>query len=690
MVSWMLAFCFMILSFFVVSKEQHIYIFILFLVCSIALLIAQVYWNLLLLILGMLIGYLWAWHYESVNNHSCIVKSEFEKNILVKGYLEDLPTQIARRVRFKLRVKTINNRHCAATILLNWYGKKPYLRADDLWQLQIKLKAPVTPRNFTEFDYSRWLLSQGIQAHGYVINDPTNQLLLRPPWYLSVNAARQRLSSFIRHAVSDRALAATLVASTIGSYHLLRENDWKILQNTGTTHLIAISGMNVSLVAGIFYFIFSWGWRRSEWLLKKIPAQKIAAIGALFAAWIYSLLAGMTVPTERALIMLAVVLLAELFHRRIPPTYRLLVALTLILAIWPLAAKSMSFWLSYFAVFILGMLFGARRQMAHGFREWLRIQIFIFIGLFPLTLLFFNKIALISIIANMVAIPYVSFVIVPLCLLASAMYFISDSVDFWLWFIAEKCFYPLWWYLTWLAHWPQMMWRHYLSNTGVILCIFVGTFLLLSARGFPARGVAWIFFLPLFLYQPVRLTPGMLMVTVFAVKKGVMVAVETQNRILIYLNRINYLDLKILSSWLQTKSVENIDVIGQPWKSTEWKINYNACQVSSWNEGPINLQTQIFNNKCLLKINSKYGSLLVLPELNSSSARHVLTLLSPIKILINASRLVATDYLDIETVVSTSGWLLTSRKGLYSTVSSGSIQLTISVDGKIQISKYFE
>lgn len=412
----------------------------------------------------------------------------------VNGEIISIPQYRQGHLQFDFR---ITDNKCSCKIRLNWYGFLPDIRAGDQWQLLIKIKPlhPVTQPG--QFDYAKWLKSESIEQHGYVITSPENQLLQLSAQKISINALRQKISSMIYHNVKWQALAAVLVALTTGSRHLLLKENWQVFQNTGTSHLIAISGLHVSLVAGLFYWIGSQTWRLFPRLMLYYPLPKVSALLALIAAIFYAILAGLSVPTVRALIMLSVVLLASIWHRHLFLWYRLLFALSLVLIISPYAALSISFWLSFFAVALLGYCSNARLYTSRGMLRWLQLQILLFIGLAPLTLLFFGKISLVMIIANLVAIPYVSFLVVPACLLATAGYFMLPW-DHYLWWLAAKSLAPLWWYLTTLSHWPHIIWQHGILQGWIFVSLLASVLLLLAPKGFPGRRLAIIFALPLF------------------------------------------------------------------------------------------------------------------------------------------------------------------------------------------------
>ena len=670
MVIGMLAFSISVILFFLIPGALYFYFILLGILFGLILGLQRQYFSCGMLILGLIGGYLWS----QASLHEPDYCRHLPGDLDVVGYINDLPIWVAHHLRFQFVTSSINKHACKHTYLLHWYGKKPFLRASDQWRLHIKIRAIPAVKNEGQLDYAQWLFAQGINGVGYVEPTQTHQLLYRPPWYHSINVIRQQLAYFIQHAVIERTLVGAIVASTIGSYHLLKPEQWQVLQNTGTTHLIAISGMNVSLVASLFYFLSSWCWRRSAGLLLRIPAPKIAVLSGLVAALLYSLLAGMTIPTERALIMLAVVLVGELFYCHIPPFYRLLVALFLILLLWPLAAISISFWLSYFAVFILSLCFGGRMQATRGFYEWCRIQLLIFIGLLPLTFVFFKKVSIISIWANLIAIPYMSFIIVPLCLFASVFFFISPAIDFWLWFLTAKCFYPLWFYLSWLARWPFAVWQHTLLHSSVTVSLFFGTLLVLTPRAFPGRALAWIFFLPIFFYKPTPLKPTELRITVFAIQAGLMTAIETQKHVLVYLSHVKSRERKtILKNWLKSKGLTQIQILTREDKKNVVDASFMLCKSQGeWLWEGVRFFTSVLYGRCILDIVSAQNRITIVEGLNLMRLQSVLK--APRVLIFAANE--SFDLPTIPTVISRTS-LAFPRPGYYSTAEYGSLRVQV-------------
>ncbi len=230
----------------------------------------------------------------------------------------------------------------------------------------------------------------------------------------------------LRGTVRERMLAALpeggqrglLVALAVGDQQGIDAAGWEIFRRTGVAHLASISGLHVALVAMFCGGLAGMVWRRLPALVLRMPAQRAGALAGLAGATAYALLAGMGVPVLRAWLMLLVGTLALFVGRRIAPSRVLALALLVVLAVDPWAVLSAGFWLSFGAVAVILAVLGGRVAASAGWRGALRVQLAISFALVPLLLAQFQSVPLLSPLANLIAIPLVSFVVTPLVLLA--------------------------------------------------------------------------------------------------------------------------------------------------------------------------------------------------------------------------------------------------------------------------------
>ncbi len=294
----------------------------------------------------------------------------------------------------------------------------PMPRPGERWALAVRLGRPHGLANPSGFDYEAWLLERGVRATGSVRG--SGRLLDERPATLMQHVHR------LRGTVRERMLAALpeggqrglLVALAVGDQQGIDAAGWEIFRRTGVAHLVSISGLHVALVAMFCGGLAGMVWRRLPALVLRMPVQRAGALAGLAGATVYALLAGMGVPVLRAWLMLLVGALALFVGRRIAPSRVLAVALLVVLAVDPWAVLSAGFWLSFGAVAVILAVLGGRVAAPAGWRGALRVQLAISFALVPLLLAQFQSVPLLSPLANLIAIPLVSFVVTPLVLLA--------------------------------------------------------------------------------------------------------------------------------------------------------------------------------------------------------------------------------------------------------------------------------
>jgi competence protein ComEC len=291
---------------------------------------------------------------------------------------------------------------------------------------------------------------------------------------------------------------------------------------------MSISGLHVTMVAGVLYALVLALWRRSANLTLRLPAPKAAAAGGVAGAFLYTLLAGFAVPAQRTLYMLSVVAVALWFGVASSPSFVLAVALLVVLLLDPWAVSAPGFWLSFGAVGAIFMVTANRIVRLGWFEGWLRTQTAVTIALTPLLLGLFQQVSLISPVANAFAIPLVSLVVVPLALVGTFLPF--DLVLL----LAHGVMVATMALLEWLSALPDAIWEQHAPPAWTVAAAVVGTCWLLLPRGVPARWLGVVACLPLLFVLPPRLEPGTLRVAVLDVGQGLAVAFQTERHALLY------------------------------------------------------------------------------------------------------------------------------------------------------------
>lgn len=423
----------------------------------------------------------------------------------------------------------------AARVLLNWYEPDAPPQPCQHWQMQVRLKPPHGLANPGGFDYQAYLLHQHIEAKGYV----RKARRLADDNGFCLGRLRQQWRSHVL-SVLPQASAAWMLALSMGDKSLLSHQQQQLLQQTGLAHLFVISGLHIGMVAlaamllllglrriGLGYFLPG-DWRRPAW------------VGALLAAGAYALFSGISVPAQRALLMLIALLLGQWLAVSFSIWLRFWLAMALVLLVDPLAALSSGFALSFTAVAAL-ILCAQRQPLAWqvlpGWQKMLRAQWAVFIALLPALLMTFHGASWLAPALNLVAIPLVSLLVLPLLLVAMLLWLLSGS-DAGLLHLAGWIAGQLFLAVETLQHWLgvsgfaplQSLW---LSPLGLPVLAFAVVLLLLP-RAWPLQGFALVLLLAAWQIQPKPLAQGELAMDVIDVGQGLAVLVRTGNHQLLY------------------------------------------------------------------------------------------------------------------------------------------------------------
>jgi competence protein ComEC len=460
------------------------------------------------------------------------------KNVVVEGVIASLPRPHDRGQRFDFTVdKALYQGQKVALahkIRLSYYGKQLRFRPGQRWRLTVRLKRVHGFMNPGGFDYEGYMFQQRIRARGYLRNK-SRQQLLQENTGISLLRLRYKLGQRLRARLGQHPLGGIIIALVNGDRSGLKPEHWNVMRRTGTNHLMAISGLHIGLVAGLVFFVASRLWALPGRTVLIWPAAKVGAVCALLAGLVYAALAGFSIPTQRALIMLAIVLLGVIFHRRFVPSQYLALALLAVLLFDPLSVMSAGFWLSFCAVGIILFSLQGDEQRSRLWRFG-KIQIFIAIGLLPLTLVLFQQASLIAPLANFVAVPVFTLMIVPLALLgACALLLLPDNLSPLLFDPALWALEYVWRYLEWLASMKHSLWTQHRPPMWSWFCALIGVALLLMPRTWPGRWVGIIWLAPLFLLRPAGPGhDGEFWFSQLDVGQGLASVLRTRNHVLVF------------------------------------------------------------------------------------------------------------------------------------------------------------
>jgi len=495
---------------------------------------------LLLIAVAAACGYGWAAWRAEVRLADRLDPAWEGRDIMVVGVVASLPQPYERSVRFEFDVERVITAGAAvpSRIVIAWWGRSaregddglPQVHAGERWRLTVRLKQPHGTLNPHSFDYEAWLLERGVRATGYIRPRTNPERLSAQVWQMGplIERLRERLRDRIVTAVPGECCGGVLAALAVGDQRAIPPAQWQVFTRTGVNHLMSISGLHVTMVSGLVYALALALWRRSPRLTLRLPAAKAAAVAGLLAALAYAALAGFAVPAQRTVYMLAVVAAALWSGRQLPVSSILAGALLVVLLIDPWAVLSAGFWLSFGAVaVILGVTVGRLAQPGV-LRQWLRVQGAITLALVPLTLALFQQVSLVSPVANALAIPLVSLVVVPLTLVGSVLPF-----DFGL-ALADLVMRLTMLPLEWMAALPAAVWQQHAPLPWTVAVACAGVAWLLLPRGFPARWLGALALVPLFTVLQPGLATGSVRATVLDVGQGLAVVVRTANHAVLF------------------------------------------------------------------------------------------------------------------------------------------------------------
>jgi len=530
-------------------------------------------------------GYAWAALHASARLSDALPTSWEQRDIEVIGVIAELTQRSERGVRFAFEVEQVMTEQAVVPrrIMISWFGKRTgqpqgdiehdesaihrYVQAGERWRLVLRLRRPHGSVNPHGFDSERWLIERNLRATGYVrrsiarIDDRVDR-----PGYL-IERARERIRARFERTLGAAEYRGVLAALAIGDQRGIPAAQWEVFTRTGINHLMSISGLHVTMIAGLVFWLVDRCWRRAGRLAERLPGRKAAAVAGLAAAFGYALLAGFSVPTRRTVFMLAVVALVLWCARRSRPSTVLAGALLLVTSLDPWSVLAPGFWLSFGAVALIMSLSSGRLEVqtswarpARVVAQWSRVQWAISVGMVPIMLALFAQVSLVSPLANAFAIPVISTVVVPIALAAAllpvpALLHLAHAVT-------SACLGPV----EYLSSLSWAVWIQPAPPTWASAIALAGIFWWLMPAGWPARWLGVLTLLPVLLTRPGNIGPGALELTLLDVGHGLAIVARTASRTLLYdtgpaWTRDSDAGARIVVPYLRGEGVRRLDTL---------------------------------------------------------------------------------------------------------------------------------
>ena len=381
-----------------------------------------------------------------------------------------------------------------ARVLLTLFGDEDVPAYGDRIRIRARLRDPVGYRNPGGFDYGKYLHDRRIHATAIPLPHARPDVLetgqgLRV--LLAVGRIRDRIRGFLDAGfrAEEREVLKALV---IGEKHRIPEALQETYRVTGVAHILAISGFHVGVVAWLAYVVFWLLLTRSERVVLAINVRKVAAALTCLPLVTYVLLAGSAVSTVRAGIMIGVYLLAIIIDRERDLASAVALAAILVLAVDPTALFGASFRLSFAAVIgIFGVFWWRNRARRAGSKPWrgrvpngvvtyFWISIAANLATMPITAYTFNRISVIGFLANLVFVPILGALAIPLALMGTVAVFVSETAAIGFYYTAATLIHFSSVALSWLASFPfssfyvpAPRWWEVFAVYGIIVSLFL-------------------------------------------------------------------------------------------------------------------------------------------------------------------------------------------------------------------------
>jgi len=373
--------------------------------------------------LAFVLGLAWSHGYALLNVPHALPGDGRGVRLTIDARVVSLVQQSADAARFLVEVDRITGPDGSLAgrwrFRLSWHNPPP-IHTGEAWRLPVRLRAAHGYASPGAWDYEGWLYWQGVRHVGYV--DPQREARrLQEAACCWLNRMRARVSGVIDRLQASPFARGVLKALVIGDASGLGPDAKELFRATGTSHLMVISGLHIGLLAGLGTVVVAWGWRRRPRLCGRVPAYVAGAVGGLVLAAGYAALAGLSLPTQRALIMLLTVALGQIARRTGSTLHGLAIAAVGVVLWHPPSVVSAGFWLSFVAV--LAIL--AALRWSAGDVRWrtaLRVQLAVGIALWPVLSVFGMPSGAAAPLVNLILVPLFGLFVVPLSLLGVAVY----------------------------------------------------------------------------------------------------------------------------------------------------------------------------------------------------------------------------------------------------------------------------
>ena len=448
---------------------------------------------------------------------------------------------------------------------VHWYQLNTKLKTGDRIEAILRVKPPTPLHSGAGQAEERKAIEYSNYGSGYIrrlIRRQTEPTL--DPQSI-IDRTRAKTSTRIQRLAGEPSAKSIVTALSNGDRGKLSGQTWQLLNQTGTSHLMAISGMHIGLFATAV-------WRFLSFILAMITlpvfmARHIANTAlTILATTAYALFCGFGLPAQRALLMVAVYLLTQAFYQNHSPYKSLGIAFIVIVLCQPFAIYSAGLWLSFCVV---GTLFILRQKYSYQpwWQQGLAIQLGINALSMPICFYWFTMASFSASVANFIAIPLVCLIILPIIWLAILTDMVQSNLADEIFSLAILLGEGLLVGLEWARQLPSSYLVHHADNLGQLICAMLGLLLFMIVPITPIRISALVLLLPLLNPTEVeRPKPGNMHLSMLDVGQGLAIVVRTQNHVLLYDTGPDYGQFasagdRIVVPWLVRRGIRKIDTL---------------------------------------------------------------------------------------------------------------------------------
>ncbi len=483
-------------------------------------------------LLGLALGYSLAWAQCATRLEARLAPALERVTLEVTGVVDSVPQSVGEGLRFGFVTDPQDGvpRH----IELTWHEPLWRPLAAERLALEVRLRRPRGFANPGGADYEARILREGLGATGYVRSARRLGRGWREVMRAPVLVARDRIATAIAAALGERPATGIVAGLSVGLQDALSPEQWRQLARSGTSHLMAISGMHI----GLFAVVAGWlagrvqRWRQHRGALGS--ARDAAVLAGSLAALAYGALAGWSVPTQRTVIMIGLVAAALHARRRVGAADALALGAVAVLLCEPLAPLAVGFWLSFGAVAAILLVSTGGIARDGVLRGYARAQWAVTAGLVPILVGSFGAVSLVSAAVNLVAIPLYTLLIVPMVLIGSALLMVvpvagAAVLEAVAWLIEST--WPL---IAVPAGWSWATWGVAGLAPWAWAALAIGAAAALAPLPAPGRVAGLLLVLAACLWRPATPDIGAARLTMLDVGQGLAAVIETRHHVLVY------------------------------------------------------------------------------------------------------------------------------------------------------------